>query len=147
MQIGELARQAGIKVDTIRYYEKAGLLPSPPRRPNGYRSYGRSHVDRLAFIRHCRALDMPLDDIARLIALETRPEADCTTVDRLVEAQLDRVRAQIADLQELERQLRALRTRCTSRASVSECGILQELVSAAQNDGCACHPDADENPR
>jgi Cd(II)/Pb(II)-responsive transcriptional regulator len=135
MRIGELARQAGIPVDTIRYYEKAGLLPPPPRRPNGYRSYGRSHLERLAFIRHCRALDMSLADVARLLALETSPEADCATVDRLIEAQLDRVRTQIADLQELERQLKALRTRCGVRASVSECGILHELASAAQGGG------------
>ena len=145
MRIGELAEQTGIHVDTIRYYEKAGLLPPPPRRPNGYRNYGRPHLERLAFIRHCRALDMSLHDVAQLLALETSPEADCATVDRLIDGQLARVRSQIADLQELERQLKSLRTRCSRRASVSQCGILQELVSSAHSEGCVRHPDAEAN--
>jgi DNA-binding transcriptional MerR regulator len=63
MRIGELAKRADIKVDTVRYYEKAGLLPPPPRRPNGYRDYGKLHLERLAFIRHCRALDISLEEI------------------------------------------------------------------------------------
>jgi Cd(II)/Pb(II)-responsive transcriptional regulator len=140
MRIGELAKRAAIKVDTVRYYEKAGLLPLPPRRPNGYREYGNGHLERLAFIRHCRALDMPLDGVRQLLDLLANPSADCQDANRLIDEQLARVRERIADLRILERQLQSLRTQCTSETSSAECGILHELVAAAQGDGCICHP-------
>ena len=140
MRIGELAERAAIKVDTVRYYEKAGLLPLPPRRPNGYREYGSGHQERLAFIRHCRALDMPLSDVRRLLDLLAHPRADCRDANRLIDEQLSRVQERIADLGTLERQLQSLRTQCTSKTSSAECGILQELVAAAQGDDCVCHP-------
>jgi Cd(II)/Pb(II)-responsive transcriptional regulator len=140
MRIGELAKRAAIKVDTIRYYEKAGLLPPPPRRLNGYRDYSSSHLERLAFIRHCRVLDMPLIDVRRLLDLLTDPAADCRSADCLIDDQLARVQKRIADLHILERQLKSLRTQCASQASSAECGILQELMAAAQDDSCICHP-------
>jgi Cd(II)/Pb(II)-responsive transcriptional regulator len=140
MRIGELAKRAAVKVDTVRYYEKAGLLPLPPRRPNGYREYGSGHLERLAFIRHCRALDMPLSDVRRLLDLLAHPRADCRAANRLIDEQLARVQERIADLGNLERQLQSLRTQCTSKTSAAECGILQELVGAAQGGGCVCHP-------
>ncbi len=140
MRIGELAKRTDIKIDTVRYYEKEGLLPPPPRRPNGYREYGKQHLERLTFIRHCRVLDMPLEDIRRLLGLVAHPEDDCGMVNCLIEDQLARVRKRIASLHTLERQLQALRTQCSTQASAGECGILQELVSAAHDEGCVCHP-------
>ncbi len=98
MRIGELAERAAIKVDTVRYYEKAGLLPLPPRRPNGYRDYGIAHLERLAFIRHCRALDMPLDDVRQLLDLLAHPSADCQDANRLVDEQLARVQGEAASV-------------------------------------------------
>jgi len=140
MRIGELASRSGMKADTVRYYEKTGLLPAPPRLPNGYRDYGPAHVERLAFIRHCRTLGMSLDDVHQLLDLNTHPEADCRVVDQLIDDQLAHIRARIASLHTLERQLRTLRAQCRSDASVRECGILQELVAAAHDEGCVCHP-------
>jgi DNA-binding transcriptional MerR regulator len=103
MRIGELAKRAAIAVvDTVRYYEKAGLLPLPPRRPNGYREYGGGHLQRLAFIRHCRALDMPLNDVRRLLDLLDAPGAECRTADCLIDEQLAQMRERIADLRTLE---------------------------------------------
>ena len=67
MKIGALARATGVDIETIRYYERIGLLPAPERQPNGYRAYGHNHLERLSFIRHCRALDMPLSDIRLLL--------------------------------------------------------------------------------
>ena len=142
MRIGELARRAGINIDTVRYYEKTGLLPSPPRRANGYRDYGVVHVERLAFIRHCRALDMSLADIGSLLEFLVRPSGDCSAVNRLIDDQLARVQARIASLLTLEKQLHALRTRCEADQTTQECGILQELVAAAHEEGCVCHPEA-----
>lgn len=140
MRIGELAKRAAIKVDTVRYYEKAGLLPPPPRRLNGYRDYSSIHLERLAFIRHCRVLDMPLVDVRRLLDLQTDLAADCRTADCLIDDQLARVQKRIADLRILERQLQSLRTQCASQASSADCGILQQLMAAAQGDSCVCHP-------
>ena len=140
MRIGELAKRTDIKIDTVRYYEKVGLLPPPPRRLNGYRDYGMPHLERLAFIRHCRALNMPLEDIRQLFGLLDHPEADCEMANCLIDEQLGRVRERMASLRTLERQLQALSTQCSAQASAGECGILRELVSASHNEGCVCHP-------
>jgi Cd(II)/Pb(II)-responsive transcriptional regulator len=142
MRIGELARQAGVDVQTVRYYEREGLIDAPSRTAAGYRAYGPQHAERLSFIRHCRSLDMPLGEIARLIALLRDPRLSCDEVDRLVRAHLDRVRAKRAALEALESRLAALSAQCASGHRVADCGILEELVHAAHGEACACHPPA-----
>jgi len=139
MQIKELAQATGVDVETIRYYEKQGLLPAPARRDNGYRDYTSGHLERLSFIRHCRALDMPLTDVRRLLELLDAPSEQLTDVDRLVDEQLTRVRARLKSMRALEKQLLQLRARCSGRHE-GHCGILDELVSAAHGEACACHP-------
>ncbi len=141
MRIGELGKATGFDIETIRYYEKAGLLPVPARSQNGYRAYGSAHLERLAFIRHCRALDISLADVKRLLDFVAHPNADCEGIDLLIDAQLDRVRARLKSMQALEQQLAALRGRCGERHSAAECGILHELVAAAHGEACACHFD------
>lgn len=142
MRIGELGQATGVDIETIRYYEKAGLLPAPARSQNGYRAYGSAHLERLAFIRHCRALDISLADVKRLLDFVAHPNADCEGIDLLIDAQLDRVRARLKSMQALEQQLAALRGRCGAGHSAGECGILHELVAAAHGEACACHFDA-----
>ncbi len=144
MKIGELARAIGVEMQTIRYYEKAGLLPAPARESNGYRSYGAQHLERLAFVRHCRALDIPLADVKRLLDFVGGARDERGDIDALIEAQLARVRARLASLQALERQLGALHDSCDADHSTHECGILHELVAAAQGEACACHPESGE---
>lgn len=139
MRIGELARATGVELETIRYYEKIGLLPAPGRLANGYRAYDRSHLERLSFIRHCRALDMTLAEVKTLLDLAANPDSDCADVDLLIDAQRARVRARLNSLRALERQLSALRSRCRSGHSAGGCGILRELVAAAHGEACACH--------
>ncbi|TXL68335.1 Cd(II)/Pb(II)-responsive transcriptional regulator [Zeimonas arvi] len=139
MRIGELAKATGVDVETIRYYERAGLLPEPARESNGYRAYGIGHLERLAFVRHCRALDMPLEAVRRLLDFAAQPEADCGDINELIDDQLGRVRARIESLRALERQLAALRAQCGEPHAARECGILQELVAAAHGEACACH--------
>jgi Cd(II)/Pb(II)-responsive transcriptional regulator len=134
MRIGELGSATGVDVETIRYYEKVGLLPLPARRDNGYRSYGDAHLERLAFIRHCRALDMPLAGIKRLLDFLGQPYAECGDVDRLIDEQLARVRTRIKSLRALEHQLAALRSCCAAPHTAADCGILHELVTAAQQE-------------
>lgn len=138
MQIRELARATGVDVETIRYYEKQGLLPEPARLDNGYRDYEARHLERLSFIRHCRALDMPLADVQRLLDVLDAPQAQLGEVDLLVDEQLARVRARLKSMRALEKQLLQLRARCNGTHE-GHCGILDELVSAAHGEACACH--------
>lgn len=139
MKISELGRATGVDVETIRYYEKAGVLPAPAREANGYRSYGPAHLERLAFVRHCRGLDIPLADVRRLLDFAAGTRDGCGDIDALIDAQLLRVRARLKSLRALERQLAALRSSCDADPARHECGILNELVSAAHGEACACH--------
>lgn len=140
MKIGELARQAGVDVQTVRYYEREGLLEAPARTASGYRAYGPRHLERLNFIRHCRSLDMPLAEIKRLIDLSSDERVSCDDVDLLVRSHLERVRAKRIALQALEAQLATLSSQCASGHRVADCGILGELIHAAHGEACACHP-------
>jgi Cd(II)/Pb(II)-responsive transcriptional regulator len=132
MRIGELAEHIGVNVETIRYYEKSGLLAPPVRSANGYRKYAASHLQRLSFIRHCRALDIPLTDVSRLLTFLDHPASDCGDINALVDEQLARVRARLTSMQALEKQLVVLRDQCTEQHATKVCGILHELVSAAR---------------
>ena len=143
LRISERAAAVGVDSETIRYYEKTGLLPPPARSDNGYRAYGQAHVQRLAFIRHCRSLDIPLADIQQLLVLMDNPNADGFCADTLVQAQIGRVRTRLHSLHVLEKQLMALLGRCKAdgqgQHSAAECPLMHELVVAAQGEACACH--------
>lgn len=139
MRIKALSEATGVEIETIRFYEKQGLLPAPAREANGYREYTSAHLERLAFVRHCRALDIPLADIRRLLALVDAPQADCSGVDGLVDAQLARVRVRLKSMRALEKQLVQLRAQCMGKHEGAGCGILHELVSAAHGEACVCH--------
>ena len=143
LRISELAAAVGVDSETIRYYEKTGLLPPPARSDNGYRAYGQAHVQRLAFIRHCRSLDIPLADIQQLLTLLDDPKADGFCADTLLQLQIERVRTRLHSLHVLEKQLMALLSRCNAdgqgQHSAAECPLMHELVVAAQGEACACH--------
>jgi Cd(II)/Pb(II)-responsive transcriptional regulator len=129
MRIGELARLADCKVETVRYYEQQGLLPAPERSEGNYRMYGNLHLERLRFIRHCRSLGMTLDNIRMLLSFRDSPEEACGPVDALLDEHIGTVAARISELKILEAQLRALRGQCRSASSSRDCRILQELGS------------------
>jgi Cd(II)/Pb(II)-responsive transcriptional regulator len=139
MRIGELATQAGVDVQTVRYYEREGLIDAPSRTTSGYRAYGPTHLERLNFVRHCRSLEMPIAEIRQLIALSTDRGVSCDKVDALVQGHLDRVRAKLGALKALEKQLSALRAQCSAGHRVADCGILEEMIHAAQGETCASH--------
>lgn len=148
MRIGELAREAGTDVETVRYYEREGLLSPPLRRANGYRDYGGAHLERLTFVRHCRVLDMSLADVRRLLAFVDRPEQDCDDINHLIDEQLERVRTRLSALGALEVQLDTLRRRCDAgHRPARDCGILGELVSAARRQSCVCHAESPDGRR
>ena len=130
MKIGEVADQAGIPAETVRYYEKIGLLPQPERQANGYRRYRQAHLDRLLFIRRCRNLDMAQEEIRELVTLADQPDADCSQVDALLARHLGHVRERLAELQQLEKTLAQLQKACSEGSTVAECGILGGLSDA-----------------
>ena len=129
MKIGELAKLTGTPIETIRFYEREHLLPSPARSEGNFRVYGSEHGGRLAFIRHCRSLDMALDEIRTLLKFTDSPTENCGEVNALLDAHIGHVAHRIRELQELKRQLRSLREQCREAQGASECGILKELSS------------------
>ncbi|MFC3286060.1 Cd(II)/Pb(II)-responsive transcriptional regulator [Litchfieldella rifensis] len=128
MKIGELARRVGCQVETIRYYEREGLLPMPARSAANYRLYGEAHAERLGFIRHCRALDMTLGEIRSLLDYHDHPKQPCHEADTLIDEHLAHVESRIAQLQALKQALVKLRARCNGESAASDCGILNELA-------------------
>jgi Cd(II)/Pb(II)-responsive transcriptional regulator len=130
MKIGELAKATGTPVETIRYYEHESLLPDAARTASNYRTYEERHVRRLAFIRHCRCLDMTLDEIRLLLRYTDAPGEDCGPVDQLLDAHIEHVVTRIKELKALERELRELRRCCD--APGTQCGILGGLERGAR---------------
>ncbi|QDQ28804.1 Cd(II)/Pb(II)-responsive transcriptional regulator [Chitinimonas arctica] len=129
MKIGELAQVARCTVETIRYYEKEGLLPEPERTAANYRSYGNPHVERLRFIRNCRVLDMTHEEIRALLTLRDGPAIACGQVNQLLDAHIGHVDARIDELLHLKQQLSTLRRQCQAEQALADCGILQGLAS------------------
>lgn len=127
MRIGELARATGTPVETIRYYERQGLLPEPARTDGNFRNYADAHAERLSFIRHCRSLDMALAEIRILLRFKDTPNENCNEVNSLLEEHIGHVAKRIRDLRALERQLKSLRERCDDMRDVAHCGILEGL--------------------
>ena len=129
MKIGEVAQLAHCTVETVRFYEKEGLLPVPVRTAANYRSYTPAHVERLRFIRNCRVLNMTHGEIRSLLSLLDRPDTGCGAVNHLLEEHIDHVEERIRELTQLKDQLTDLRRRCRREQRVDACGIVQGIVS------------------
>lgn len=129
MKIGELAQVAQCTVETIRYYEKEGLLPVPARTAGNFRVYGPEHAERLRFIRNCRALDMSHREIHALLRLADQTAEDCGAVNAVFDQHIAHVDERIRELTQLKQQLATLRQRCQSEQTVQSCGILQGLAA------------------
>lgn len=128
MKIGELAKAAGTTVETVRYYEKEGLLPAPRRGLNNYRSYGEPHRERLRLIRNCRALDMTQDEIRAILSLADDHQSGCGPINELFDEHIAHVDERIAELTHLKTQLMEIRQRCLrARPDAEDCGILHGL--------------------
>jgi Cd(II)/Pb(II)-responsive transcriptional regulator len=134
MQIGELARSTGVKIETIRYYEREHLLPVPQRTDGNYRLYSPRHVEQLRFIRYCRSLDMSLEEVRILIGVLDTPSGSCLTVNALLDEKIAEVDARVNELHKLQDQLRQLRGLCQQPDEVKTCGILMELNRSARID-------------
>jgi DNA-binding transcriptional MerR regulator len=127
LTIGELGRATGTHVETIRYYERIGLLARPERTAGNYRAYGRAALERLSFVRRARELGFPLDQVRALLDLSDRRDQPCATVDALARTHLIDVERKIADLEALREQLSALLEQCR-HGTIADCRILEALA-------------------
>ena len=123
---GDLARATGCNIETIRYYEKTGLLPDPPRSAAGYRIYSAAHATRLRFILRARELGFSMEDIRGLMGLDDGAAPTCAEVKERTERHLADVRAKISDLRRIESVLAATASRC-SGAEVPNCPVLDAI--------------------
>jgi len=124
--IGTVAEKTGVKVETIRYYEKAGVIRPPVRGKNGYRLYSMEHVERLEFVKRCRALGFSLGRTSSLLSLSDSSERTCKEVSEIAEERLNEVRAKIADLRRMETVLKKFVEACPRNAN-SQCPIISAL--------------------
>lgn len=131
MRIGELAAQAACDVQTVRFYEREGLLEEPKREASGYRNYEDKHLTRLNFIRHCRSLDISLPEVKQLLEFAARPENCCSQADDLLDRHISLVARRVQELKALQRQLIALRRTCNGDGQHA-CAILESFASAAE---------------
>jgi Cd(II)/Pb(II)-responsive transcriptional regulator len=131
MKIGKLAAESDTAVETIRYYEREGLLPPPARTESNYRSYESQHLARLQFIRYCRGLDMSLEEVRVLLRFKDSPHENCGDVNAVLDEHIGHVSRRIRELRALEKELRNLRAQCGEAREAQECGILEGLSRAS----------------
>lgn len=129
MRIQKLAQMSGVTSKTIRYYEEVGLLPQAVRADNGYREYSQESLTLMRFIRRCRDLRIPIDNIRKLVKVQAFGSAPCEEVDQIVRDQLHKVQETISELQLLELDLTKLAESCEEH-NVSQCRILQSLKAS-----------------
>ena len=141
LAIGVLSKHTRCKVETIRYYEKAGLLPAPARSPGGYRLYRNDHLKRLTFIRRARALGFAIEEVRKLLTLADQRRRPCAEVRVVATAHLEDVRAKIADLRAMERVLRQTVTRCADGRR-TDCPLIEALYREAPAFGFRTKPSA-----
>ena len=126
MKIGQLSRATGTNIETIRYYERIGLLPAPDRTAANYRSYTGAHRSRLSFVRHSRDLGFTIEEIRSLLDLSDDPARDCGEADRIATAHLEQVEAKIAQLGLLRDELTRIVGRCRGGVA-ADCRVIEAL--------------------
>lgn len=132
LAIGAVSARTGCKVETIRFYEREGLLPAPTRSSGGYRLYSQNHLKRLTFIRRARALGFSIDEVRKLLTLADERKRPCAEVRVVAGAHLEDVRAKIADLRAMERVLRETVARCADGRR-ADCPLIEALYLEAPN--------------
>lgn len=131
MKIGDLAKQAGVGVDTVRYYEREGLLPQAQRLASGYRMYGSQDVQRLQFVRRAKMMGFTLPEIRELLALSDQQTGDMATMKAAAQHKLADVEAKIAELTRIRDGLQALVKACPGKGALAGCPILNAMAREA----------------
>lgn len=127
LTIGQVAKEAGVHVETVRYYERQGLIPEPPRRASGYRQYSPDFVRRIRFIKRAQTLGFSLKEIAELLALRVESEGVCNEVKRHTEQKITGIEQKIETLQRMKDVLVELVASCDQREPTDACPILAAL--------------------
>lgn len=127
MTIGKVAKGAAVGIETVRFYEREGLIEKPPRRDSGYRAYPADTVDRVRFIKRAKELGFSLKEIKDLMALRIAPGATCGQIKKRAEAKIEDIEDKISSLQRMKQALRKLTAACGGKGAVSECPILDAL--------------------
>ncbi|MEO8003169.1 MAG: heavy metal-responsive transcriptional regulator [Arenimonas sp.] len=130
MKIGELAKKAGVSIDTVRYYEREGVLPIPQRQGSGYRRYDAEDLGRLQFVRRAKALGFSLHEITELLTLSDRSHDDMISVRQAAEAKLLDVNHKLDELTRIKHGLDLLLAACPGHGDISDCPILAALTNA-----------------
>ncbi|MDH1004584.1 MULTISPECIES: MerR family transcriptional regulator [Acinetobacter] len=125
--IGQLSKKSGVSIDTIRYYEKIGLLEKAKRTAGNYRHYSEKILSELLFLKHCRELGITLQDIQKLKELSTHPNQTCIEVDHLIDHYLNEVSQKIQNLEHLKQDFIQLKQQCSQHRTIEQCGILKGL--------------------
>jgi Hg(II)-responsive transcriptional regulator len=133
LMIGEVARRAGVGVETVRFYERQGLLEAPIRRTSGYRQYTEDAVSRLQFIRRSKELGFSLKEIGELLALRVSPDTTVADVKRCAEAKIANIEGKICDLQRTKEALQKLTALCPGHGELGDCPILKALEQTSED--------------
>lgn len=134
LTIGQLADRAGVGVETIRFYERKGLIAEPPRSASGYRHYAMNAVRRVRFVRRAKALGFSLKEISELLALRVDPSSTCGDVRQRAESKIGEINERITGLEEMKAALTRLSASCRGRGPATECPILDELDRSAESE-------------
>jgi MerR family mercuric resistance operon transcriptional regulator len=134
MTIGPLAKRAGVNVETIRYYERRGLIDQPGRPEAGFRKYSPASVDRISFIKRARELGFTLKEVSELLLLRVDPDSKCEDVRTQAMIKIEDIASRIKTLQQMKKSLVKLAEACDQRAPTSECPILEALGSNEDTD-------------
>jgi MerR family transcriptional regulator, copper efflux regulator len=126
MKIGEVAKRSGIGIETIRYYEREGLLQEPERRPSGYRQYHESTLQRLEYIGRAKALGFTLAEIRELLELSFAAPSGCDHIRQRAEAKITDIEGKIRSLQQMRRSLRKIVDRCKAKDSPDDCPLVHD---------------------
>ena len=136
LTIGKMARAAGVGVETVRFYERQGLIDKPPRPTSGYRHYSMDAVRRLRFIKRAKELGFTLKEIAELLSLRMRPNTCCADIREEADSKIAAIERKIQDLQGVRNALQRLADGCHDQDSLEQCPILNALDHGEDNDGC-----------
>lgn len=127
LTIGQVAKKAGVKIETVRYYERRGLIPEPPRRESGYRQYPEDAIARIQFIKRAQELGFSLKEISDLLSLRVDRQTTCRDVKQRAEAKIDDIERKMADLKRMRQALVKVTNACSGRGPTSECPILDAM--------------------
>jgi len=129
LTIGEVAKRSGVGIETIRFYERKGLIDDPPRRLSGYRQYPKETIDRLRFIRKAKELGFTLNEINDLLVISVDASASCADVKERAEAKIENIERKIQSLSRMKKGLKALASSCEGNQPISQCPIIEALAN------------------